>query len=167
MKLITADLIHDLMVRAGASPRQRTNHNVHEVLSDPVQRLFVASRLESYFRPHRHPQKWEFALVIRGLFDVLTFDDAGRVTERVSIGPDADVIGFELPENTWHSWIPMAEDSVFFEVKQGPYDARTIAEFAPWSPEEGSEHVAAFVSELRQAIAGDLVGRATAKHTVA
>jgi cupin fold WbuC family metalloprotein len=157
MKLITSELIDGLIARAGTNARQRTNHNVHEALSDPVQRLFVASRLDSYFRPHRHPEKWEFALVIRGLFDVMVFDDAGRVTERVSIGPDVDVIGFELPNNRWHSWVPIVDESVFFEVKQGPYDALTIAEFAAWSPEEGSQRVEEFVARLRKAKAGDLM----------
>lgn len=157
MKLVTSGLMDELVKRAGESPRLRTNHNVHEDLSDPVQRLFVASRADSYFRPHRHPEKWEFALVIKGRFDVLTFDDAGRVTERISVGPDADVIGFELPENTWHGWVPMEDGSVFFEVKQGPYDARTIAEFAPWSPEEGSEQAGAFASRIRSLKIGETV----------
>ena len=156
MKLITSGLIDEMIARAGANARKRTNRNVHEELSDPVQRLFVASRLESYFRPHRHPEKWEFVLVLRGLFDIMTFDDEGLVLERVSIGPDADVIAFELPRNTWHFWVPMADESVFFEVKQGPYDAMTIAEFAAWSPEEGSAQVDAFVARLRHAKVGDL-----------
>lgn len=157
MRLIPSGLIDELVKRAGESPRLRINHNVHGDLSDPIQRLFVASRLDSYFRPHRHPVKWEFALVIKGRFDVLTFDDAGRVTERISAGPHADIIGFELPENTWHAWIPMEDESVFFEVKQGPYDARTIAEFAPWSPEEGSEQTGAFMARLRAARVGETV----------
>jgi hypothetical protein len=50
----------------------------------------------------------------------------------------------------------MADESVFFEVKQGPYDAMTIAEFAAWSPEEGSAQVDAFVARLRHAKVGDL-----------
>jgi cupin fold WbuC family metalloprotein len=96
MKQITSNLIDELIVRAGANARQRINYNIHESLSDPVQRLFIASALESYFRPHRHPEKWEFVLVIRGLFDVIVFDDAGRVIERASIGPGEDIIGFEI-----------------------------------------------------------------------
>ncbi|MGO9146782.1 MAG: WbuC family cupin fold metalloprotein [Desulfomonilia bacterium] len=156
MKLITSDLIDELIVRAGTNTRQRINYNIHESLSDPVQRLFIASSLESYFRPHLHPEKWEFALVIRGLFDVMVFNDAGKVIERVSIGPSADVIGFEIPENTWHSWVPMADRSVFFETKQGPYDARS-SEFAAWSPEEDTQDVNEFLSRLKNAKVGEMV----------
>jgi len=157
MKLITSDSINELIVRAGANARQRINYNIHESLSDPVQRLFIASGLESYFRPHRHPEKWEFAVIIRGLFDVMVFDDTSRVMERVSIGPGAKVIAFEMPPNTWHSWVTMIDGSVFFETKQGPYKALRAADFAVWSPEEGTPQVGGFVSRLRKAKVGDLV----------
>jgi len=157
LKLITSDMIDELIEQAGVAIRQRTNHNVHESLSDPVQRLFVVSRLRAYFRPHRHSAKWEFALVIKGLFDVLVFDDGGRVIERISVGPDADVIGFEIPVNIWHSWVTMTDGSVFFETKNGPYDPR-ISEFAHWSPEEGVPGVDDFVLRMRNAKVGDSVG---------
>jgi cupin fold WbuC family metalloprotein len=156
MKLITSDSINELIARAGENARQRINYNIHESLSDPVQRLFIASRLESYFRPHRHPEKWEFAVVIRGLFDVMVFDDTGRVMERASIGPGAEVIAFEMPPGTWHAWVTMIDGSVFFETKQGPYEALAPADFAVWSPEEGTPQVKGFVAKLRKAKVGDL-----------
>lgn len=157
MKLITSDLLTELCERAGKSARKRVNYNVHESLDDPVQRLFIASRIGSYFRPHRHLQKWEFALVIRGLFDVIVFDETGRITARVSVGPGESVIGFEIPPNTWHSWIPKADESAFFETKQGPFDAQTASEFAVWAPEEGSCRVNEFITRLSNSQVGDLV----------
>ena len=123
MKLVTSRMLDELAARAGETKRLRTNYNIHESLSDPVQRLFVAAGLHSYFRPHRHLGKSEFAIVLRGLFDILIFDDSGVVTERTSIGPDTGIIGLEIPADYCHTWIPMAEQSVFFEVKQGPYSS--------------------------------------------
>jgi len=157
MKLITPQLFNELLVKAGSNPRKRAHHNIHESAADPVQRLFIAARLGSYFRPHRHPLKSEFALVIRGLFDVLVFDDDSRLTERVTIGPGANVVAFDLPPNIWHTWLPRADESVFFETKQGPYDPQTAAEFALWSPAEDSPEVAAFSARLQKAKVGDFV----------
>lgn len=148
MKLITAAMLDDLVVQAGTGNRLRSNYNVHEQPSDPIQRLFIAARLNSYFRPHRHPGKKEFAIVLRGLFDVITFDDTGRVTQRVSLGPAADVTGLEIPADVWHTWVPLADPSLFFEVKPGPYDPATVVEFAGWSPAEGSAEVPAFCEKL-------------------
>lgn len=157
MKLITSHLFNELLVQAGSNDRKRTNHNIHESAADPVQRLFIAARLGSYFRPHRHTLKSEFALVIRGLFDLLVFDDESRLTERIIIGPGANVFAFDMPPNIWHSWIPRADESVFFETKQGPYDAQTAAEFAPWSPADGVPEVTAFFARLQDARVGDYV----------
>ena len=157
MKLITTDLIDDLKTQAGSSPRRRMNRNVHTQLNDPVQRLFVAARRDSYFRPHRHPDKWEFALVISGAFELLVFDDAGRLTARQTLGPGTGTIGIELESNTWHTWLALTDDAVFFETKQGPFDPQTTSEFAPWSPAEGSPHVRDFFDRLKTAQVGEKV----------
>lgn len=157
MKSITSELLDELEDKARTSPRLRSNLNIHTSASDPVQRYFVAAERASYFRPHRHPDKSEFALVIRGRFDVLKFDDSGRVIQRITLGPDAGNPGVEMPANTWHTWIPVSDRGVFFEVKQGPYDATAAAEFAPWSPEEGSTLVDDFTARLRHAKPGDSV----------
>ena len=148
MKLVTSRMMDELIARAGESQRLRMNYNIHESLSDPVQRLFIAAGLSSYFRPHHHPGKSEFALVIRGLFDVMFFDDEGVLTERISVGPDTNIFGLEIPAGQCHTWVPMTEPSVFFEVKQGPYNPATSLLFAPWSPAEGSGQVKEFQAKL-------------------
>jgi cupin fold WbuC family metalloprotein len=157
MKLITSELIDGLIARAAALDRRRCNHNIHESPSDPIQRMLVAAMRDSYFRPHRHAAKWEFAVVMRGRFDVILLDDTGCVARRISVGPAAEAVGFEIPPDMYHSWIPAADGSVFVEVKQGPYDARTAAEFAGWAPAEGTPDVGRYVARLRAAQPGDRV----------
>ncbi|MBU1168697.1 MAG: WbuC family cupin fold metalloprotein [Proteobacteria bacterium] len=156
MKIITHKDMAALKTKAGESSRKRMNLNVHEQASDPIQRLFIAADRTSYFRAHRHNHSWEFALVLQGLFDVLVFDDTGQLTERISLGPQARVAAFEIPAGTWHAWIPHEDGSVFFECKQGPYNPDTAAEFAPWSPEEGSSEVTDFVQRLKTLAVGDM-----------
>lgn len=155
MKLVTRDLFAQMLEQAGASPRRRSNYNLHEQASAPVQRLFIAAKKDSYFRAHRHPAKWEFSIVVRGAFDVLTFDGQGVLTQRIRVGPNADVCAFELPPNIYHAWLPLEDDSLFFEVKEGPYDAATAAQFAPWAPAEGAREVDEFVRKLTHAKVGD------------
>ena len=155
MKQVTGELIDQLAARAASAARRRVNHNVHEHPSDPVQRLFVAAMRDSYFRPHRHEGKGEFALVLRGFFDVVIFDATGRVTERLRVGPSTGVDGFDMPAGAWHSWVPGEDGSVFFEVKQGPYDPATASEFAPWAPAENTPEAPVFLEWLRRAAAGE------------
>lgn len=120
-----------------------------------MQRFFVAADRGTYFRPHRHLTKSELAVVLRGRFDILTFDDAGRVTGRYAVGASTDSIGFETPQAIWHTLLACADGATFLEIKQGPYDAATAAEFAPWAPAEGDSGVPAYLEWLRGAQPGD------------
>ncbi len=155
MKIITTDRLREMAVAAETAPRRRTNFNIHAAAEDPVQRYFIAARKDAYFRPHRHPVRWEFAIVLQGRFDVLVFDGDGRVTRRVRVGPEAGAVGFELAPGAWHAWVTMTDAGVFAEVKEGPYDPFTAAEFAPWAPAEGTPGVSDFLERMRHAAVGD------------
>src|SRR5690606_28054002 len=116
---------------------------------DTVQRYLIATTRNSYFRPHRHPLCAEVAIVLRGTFDIIIFDDQGYETERHTLGPHTGMMGFEMEANAWHCWLPLSEEGCFFEVKPGPYDPATAAEFAPWAPAEGTPEALDFIARLR------------------
>ena len=149
MKWINNHLVSEMMERALCGSRKRTNHNLHESAEDPVQRYCIAATKASYFRPHRHPTNWELAIVVRGQFEFLVFDDEGNVSEHHTVGPNTGNNGFEIEANRWHCWLPLTEEGVFFEVKPGPYDPATAAEFAPWAPEEGTDEANLYTQHLR------------------
>jgi cupin fold WbuC family metalloprotein len=159
MKLINQELINNLIKRAGEGARRRSNFNLHPVPEDPVQRLLVAAKLDTYFRPHLHETKWECAVVLQGAFDVFIFDDAGVVTRKIRLGKSGDALGFEIAAGVWHGWLPVEYDGVFFEVKQGPYDPARGSTFASWAPPEGDPAAPAFLSRMRSAKVGDRMGR--------
>lgn len=156
MKIFDSRLLEELAAKATASPRQRANFNIHASAADPVQRFFVVANRQSYFRPHRHLSKSELALVVRGQFEVVTFDERGAVTARYLVGGDTGSFGFETPRATWHTLIAQGDGGAFLEVKAGPYDPATIVEFASWAPPEGDASVPAFMQWLRTAQPGDV-----------
>ena len=155
MKLIDPELIARLLRTATASPRRRTNFNLHPTLADAVQRLLVATKIDTYFRPHRHETKWECALVIQGAFVLVLFDDNGIITDRIRLGRSGDALGFEIPARIWHTWLAVEDDGVFFEAKEGPYDPVLGITFAPWAPPEGDAAVPGFLARLRAASVGE------------
>jgi cupin fold WbuC family metalloprotein len=155
MKLLPRALLDELAARAAASPRARAHHNIHLAPSELVQRFLVVARPNSYFRPHRHASRSELALLVRGAVDVLTFDERGRVTARYAVGDGADSIAYETPQGVWHTVVPGPAGGAFLEVKEGPYDPATAAEFARWAPAEGTAPVGAFLEWLRRAQFGD------------
>ena len=137
MKLFSATLLDELAAKATASPRGRAHHNVHSSALDIVQRFFVVANRNSYFRPHRHRTKSELALVLRGTFDVLIFEDSGQLLARHTVGNKSALMGYETAAGTWHTLLAHEDGAAFLEIKEGPYDATTASEFAAWAPAEG------------------------------
>lgn len=160
IKILDKMMLDSLSREARALPRRRKNLNLHQSLDEPVQKLFIAMQADSYVRPHRHPEqeKTEFFLAIRGHFSALIFDERGRVSERIDFSAGGDVFGAEIRPNTWHSVIALENDSVFFELKQGPYIALSDKDFASWAPEENTADVKPYIQWMRQAGPGDSSG---------
>jgi cupin fold WbuC family metalloprotein len=131
LKKLTDLMLDTLCQQARESSRLRANHNLHEELSDPVQRLAIAMEPGTLVLPHRHPQTWEMLLPLRGRFVVLVFDDEGKVLERTVLGKECAVL--ELPANTWHAVLSLNQGGVIFEVKRGPYIPISEPDIAPWS----------------------------------
>jgi cupin fold WbuC family metalloprotein len=84
MKQIDGKLLDELTGKAKDSPRKRINFNLHDALSDPLQRLCNAIEPETYIRPHRHadPDTCEVFIMLRGSAVLLFFDDSARVIDR-------------------------------------------------------------------------------------
>jgi len=159
VKLLPHTLLDELAAQAAASPRARAHHNIHASAADPVQRFIVTALRDAYFRPHRHTTRSELAVVLRGRFDVLTFDAQGRVLARDPVGEHSAAMAYETPEGTWHTLVPGVDGGSFLEIKQGPYDPATATEFAVWAPVEGATGVAGFLKWLRAAQPGDSAPR--------
>lgn len=161
MKLFTQGLLDELAARAAASPRKRAHHPIHAADSDPVQRFFVTAQRGSYFRPHRHLTRSELTWVVRGSFRVLTFDHEGRVLARYEVGGSSPEMGYEIAPSTWHTLLPLSDGATFLEVKEGPYDPVSAAEFAPWAPPEGDAAVARLLEWAHIAQPGDVAPRSS------
>jgi cupin fold WbuC family metalloprotein len=156
MRLFEDKLIDELAAKAATSPRRRAHYDIHDSPADLVQRFLVVGQPGTYFRPHLHRTKSELAVVLRGRIQVVTFDDAGRVLTRQDIGEGTGRFAYETASGTWHTLVPVGGTVAFFEVKQGPYDPATAAEFASWAPAEGEGSVPRFQEWLREARAGSL-----------
>ncbi|MBV9620317.1 MAG: WbuC family cupin fold metalloprotein [Gammaproteobacteria bacterium] len=155
MKLLPEGLLDELAARAAVSPRRRAHHTLHAGAADLVQRFIVSTCADTYFRPHRHAARSELALILRGRFEIVTFDAAGTLTARHAVGAGSDSLGYETPAGTWHTVLALEDGAAFLEVKEGPYDPATAAEFAAWAPAEGATEVPRFAAWLRRARPGE------------
>lgn len=157
MKLISTPLLDELAAKAANSPRRRAHHNLHMSPTDAVQRFVVVAMRDSYIRPHRHWTKSELVIAVRGQFEIVLFDNGGHITVRHVLGAGTPTVAYELPEGTLHTLVALTDGAAILEVKEGPYDPATAAEFAPWAPEEGSSGIAHFQSWVNKAPVGSRV----------
>lgn len=139
MKTITKLTLDNLSNQAMLSERGRKNLNYHDELSDPLQRLLNAMEPGTYIQPHKHegPDKRELFIILRGKALVITFKENGVIDEHILLSSSSEDYGIEIPARTWHTVIVLKENTVLFEVKDGPYEKISDKNFAPWAPKEG------------------------------
>lgn len=136
---------------ARLSPRRRMNYNFHRSTDDPVNRLLNAMHRGSYLPVHRHlsPSRSETCVVLRGSIGVTIYDDEGGVVTRRRVSADGACSGFDIEAGVWHGLVVLEDDTVLFEVKQGPYAPITADNLARWTPDaEDRQAVAEFIKEL-------------------
>ena len=140
MKIINRQLLDEITAAAKENPRLRNNWNIHPADSSPAHRLLNAMEPQSYIRPHRHlePLKDETFVILRGRLGIIVFEDDGAVKEKLLLAADGENIGVDIPSGLFHTAVSLAEGTIFFEAKAGPYVQLTEAEKACWAPEDGT-----------------------------
>ena len=83
MKLITEELLDTVTSQAKENSRLRMNYNFHASMDAPIHRLLNALEPGTYLPPHRHTDKEETYLVLRGSLLAFFYDDAGNVTDKI------------------------------------------------------------------------------------
>ncbi|MFW5753403.1 MAG: WbuC family cupin fold metalloprotein [Marinilabiliaceae bacterium] len=148
--LIDSSLMDALSDEACHSSRRRKNLNFHFGGADLLQRMLNAFEPGTYVRPHKHgdPEKREVFLVLRGRLLMVFFDDEGNITEKQLLDQQQGNYGVEIPPGLWHAAVSLADGTIVYEVKDGPYDPETDKQFAPWAPEEGSPEADEYLQRL-------------------
>lgn len=118
--LVDDKLLDDLSAQAKASPRLRMNFNFHQSLEDKCHRMLNAVEPGTEIPIHRHPNKDESFVILRGKVRSTTYNDDGSIIESVVLCAEDGVYGVDIPKNVWHK-LESIESSVIFECKAGPY----------------------------------------------
>jgi len=153
IQILDQALLDDVIERARASARLRTNHNFHAGAEDNPHRFLNALVKGTYCQPHRHitPPKSETFLVLRGRVAVFVFNDAGKVIETHILSTDGK-LAVDIPPGLWHSISTLSDTAVCYEVKPGPWDPKSDKGFAPWAPAEGDPKAQDYLEWLLAAV---------------
>jgi len=150
MLVIDRNILEALSAKAKTAPRKRINLDLHYGAHDVLQRLLNAMEPDTYVRPHKHdtPDKREVFIVLEGSIAIVIFDDEGNIEKHVVLDREKGVYLAEIPPKKWHTLICLQENTVMYEIKDGPYDAYTDKHFAAWAPEENTPEAETYFARL-------------------
>ena len=132
------------------SDRLRIILPIHRQQEAKVQRLINFLQPGTYIRPHKHPlpHATESVVLLQGSIRFFTFDGDGKKVSDQVLHSEGIPDLIDIEPDTWHSFLVLAEDTIIFECKKGPYNAQTDKKFASWAPEEGSDDFHTYMQEL-------------------
>lgn len=147
---ITTKELNKLSDEAKHSSRKRMNFNFHPQPDDTLQRMMHAMHNGTYVQPHKHdnPDKTEAFIILRGKVAVVEFSEDGIPVNHTILNRDTGHFGVEIPPGTWHCLIALEDDSVVYEVKDGPYSPADDKNFANWAPKEGDVECDQYLKSL-------------------
>ena len=121
MRIIDQGLVDKVSSEAKESPRLRMNYNFHRSLEDKCHRMLNAVEPGSDIPIHRHPDKNESFVVLRGKVRSTTYKDDGTVIESVVLSQEDGLYGVDISKGVWHKLESLESGSVVFECKEGPF----------------------------------------------
>ena len=108
---------------------------------------------ESYIRPHQHsnPHSVETVQALRGIFNVVIFDNQGKISESIQVASRKIVI---IPSEIWHTVIARTPCVLYETIghDEGGYDPKTHKTFPAWAPMEGTKEASNYLEELKARI---------------
>ena len=125
------------------SPRRRARVCMHKSGEDRFHEMFIAFSKGSYLAASKHLGKDESVDVIEGKADVVVFDEAGEITDVISMGDPSTGLPFyfRTPHERYHAWIVRSDVFTVHQTTEGPF-RREDTVLAPWSPSEVDDPVA-------------------------
>lgn len=118
--IIDNKLLDEITTKASESPRLRMNFNLHDSLDAKAQRLINVLLPGTELPIHRHRHTAETYILLRGLMNVIFYDDKAQPIATHTLNPLTGNYGVQIPAGQWHT-VEVIEPSAIFEVKDGPY----------------------------------------------
>jgi len=127
---------------------------MHKNIADFVHEMFIVHSRETYIRPHKHPHKDVSYHIIRGIADVVLFDERGGILDVIPMGEYGTERKFYCRLNKVYYYTPLvrSEFLLFHETIRGPFKPSDTI-YASWAA-DGDDPAAVdqFQAELRSKI---------------
>jgi cupin fold WbuC family metalloprotein len=149
---LDASCLAFLKQQAMANPRRRARFCSHQDIQDKVHEMFIVHTRDTYVRPHKHLKRIESMYLMEGEVDLILFDDTGKVTDIMEMGPSASGKSFyyRIAQPIYHALRIKSGIVCFHEVINGPFDLSDTA-FPSWAPDGQDQKLAMdFIGSIQQ-----------------
>ena len=144
-------IIEETLQKARNSIRKRAIYCFH-TSNNEIQRMVNAFLIDRYVQPHKHenPDKYDFCYILKGELAVVSFNDKNEISDSVILEEKGANKFVVVPPKVWHTSICLSNESVVYEMREGPYDPKTNKQFALWAPPEGSLEAKTYLESLKR-----------------
>ena len=103
-------------------------------LRPPIDEMFIIFPKNYYCLPHKHPSE-ESLLVIKGLVDIVIFNNKGKIKHVIKMGDSSTgrIFFHKFKKNTIHLLIVRSKFLYFKEVTKGPFTTKNMSR-PKWCP---------------------------------
>ena len=121
MEIIDKNLLDTVSAAAKSSERLRMNHNFHETLEAPCQRMLNALEPGTFVPIHRHIHTAETYILLRGKLKIFFYNEEKVIIDEEVLDQSHGCFGVHIPAGVWHSMEVLESGTIIFETKDGPY----------------------------------------------
>lgn len=121
MEIIDKKMLDSVSAAAKSSERLRMNHNFHETLEAPCQRMLNALEPGTFVPIHRHIHTAETYILLRGKLRIFFYNEEKVIIEEEILDQSHGCYGVHIPAGVWHSMEVLESGTIIFETKDGPY----------------------------------------------
>ncbi len=113
---------------------------LHTSIKDKIQQMILFHPKGSYIRPHKSISNEESYMILNGEMDVILFDNVGKIKKKIELGDlkSKKFFFFRMKKSLFRTMI-IKKDTIFLEVKKGPFVKNKSTIYADWSPKKNDK----------------------------
>lgn len=148
--IVTEPVVAALKSYAQASARGRARILFHESESSLLQEMLIAAPGFTVWPPilnSNAPQSWT---VMEGALAFVRYRPPGEIVDlRVVDAAAGKAACVRFAQDDWYTTVPLSPMTVYLEIKRGPYQATTLAQ---WGPQSADDPQAALLFDKLRAL---------------
>jgi cupin fold WbuC family metalloprotein len=153
---IDQNFISDMEIKARQYDSKKLRYCFHENENSDMQEMLFVMPHSGYARPHKHNEVAETHVVIDGSGICVLLDECGEIIEAFRTSREDNFI-YRISKGIYHMVIPVSEQMVIYEVREGKFDSTTNC-FPSWAPDTNdSEKVGLYMEAFKKRLKSVLI----------